>query len=110
MGSTKQKPVRANEVRIGQTYYMPVPVHTITTNANCTTVSVADHQHDTGMVMVMSNADKLQASVTRSLLRDGTLMYRSKGKAKRQSKAGQWLRPWRERDSMKPHASFVTVK
>jgi hypothetical protein len=110
MASTRQKPIKSKDVRIGQTYYMPIPIHTIETTATCTTVDVAEHQHATGLCMVIQNADKARAAITKSLLRDGTLMYRSKGKAKRQSMAGKWLRPWRDRESLKPHASFICSK
>lgn len=101
MASTKQKPVHSRDVRVGHVYYMPVPAHSVATTADSTIVSVADNQPTTGLCIVIENKNKTQAAMTRTMLRDGILMYRAKNKAKRQALTGNWLRPWNSRELAK---------
>lgn len=90
MASRKQRPVKLAEVCVGHTYYLPIPAH----RGGVTPGGV---RAPGGALMIPVTTPR-EANIARAMVRDGLLLYRSKGKAKRQAVRGNWLLPWRERE------------
>jgi len=105
MAQNKRRPARVAEVRIGHTYYMPVPAHQLCTKQAeaCTCLQAGLHpgqgcSSKPGGCLMIPVLHRQTAAMVKSLIRDGLLLYRSKGKAKAQGRRGNWLRPLVERE------------
>lgn len=107
MASRHKRPVREHEVRVGHTYYMPVPAHQLCRGEGecaCRKAGVEPGQGCSpvpgGCMWIYVNCRE-QADMARRLLKDGMLLYRSKAKAKQQGRKGNWLRKWTDRSIFK---------
>lgn len=104
MAQNKRRPARVAEVRIGHTYYMPVPARqlcvTQTETCTCLQAGLMPGQgcsNKPGGCLMLRILNRQDEDTAKTLIRDGVLLYRSKGKAKVQGRRGRWLRPLAER-------------
>lgn len=108
MANIKQRPARERDLRMGQTYYMPVPAYQLCRSADevCTCVQAGLQRgqgcsRKPGGCLIVRLESKQQLGMARHLVRDGVLLYRSKAKAKAQGRRGKWIKPFFERERFK---------